>query len=231
VENIILENRNRFQIETSGSEEKGSAQKTVSLRCPHCMHIGAFQTFANGLSFTKQALMPRKGLVSLEAFIRICPNPMCKGIVFTISSGDEGVIALPNEKLDFNPDGIPTNLVRTLEEAVSCHSAGAFRAAAMMVRRLLEEICEDSSAEGKNLHDRLQSLKSKITLPLELFDAMGELKALGNDAAHVFAKDYADIGKEEAEDSIELAQEILKARYQLRDLLDRLRARKSKNRD
>lgn len=43
---------------------------------------------------------------------------------------------------------------------------------------------------------------------------MDELKALGNDAEHIEAKAFANIDKEEAELSIELAQEILKARYQ-----------------
>ena len=55
---------------------------------------------------------------------------------------------------------------------------------------------------------------------------MGELKALGNDAAHIQAKTYDNIGKDEADDSIELAKEILKARYQLKGLVERLQARK-----
>lgn len=128
--------------------------------------------------------------------------------------------------IDFDASDLPAALVTTLKEAVSCHAAGAYRAAAMMVRRLLEEICEDSSASGDNLHSRLKDLRTKIILPAELFDAMSELKALGNDAAHVEAKEYDNIGKDESADSIELAKEILKARYQLRNLLARLQARK-----
>jgi hypothetical protein len=53
------------------------------------------------------------------------------------------------------------------------------------------------------------------------------LKALGNDAAHIEAKDYDNIGRDEAEDGISLAKEILKSLYQLRGLVDRLRARKT----
>ena len=96
----------------------------------------------------------------------------------------------------------------------------------MMVRRLLEEICEDNAATGNDLHDRLLVLKNLVVLPLPLFEATGELKALGNDAAHVEAKAYDNIGREEAEDSIELAKEILKALYQLKELVGRLQARK-----
>ena len=55
---------------------------------------------------------------------------------------------------------------------------------------------------------------------------MSELKALGNDAAHIEAKAYENIGEEEASASIDLAKEILKARYQLQSLVDRLQALK-----
>jgi uncharacterized protein DUF4145 len=113
-----------------------------------------------------------------------------------------------------------------LKEAVACHAAGAYRAAAMMVRRLLEEICADNNAKGGDLHKRLEALKTLVVLPHALFDAMGELKALGNDAAHVEARAYDNIGREEAEDSIELAKEILKALYQLKALVGRLQARR-----
>jgi hypothetical protein len=67
-----------------------------------------------------------------------------------------------------------------------------------------------------------------VVLPESLFDAMDELKALGNDAAHTEAKAFDVIGREESEDSIELAKEILKALYQLQGLVARLQARKSK---
>ena len=87
-----------------------------------------------------------------------------------------------------------------MKEAVACHAAGAYRAAAMMVRRLLEEICAENNATGNDLHKRLEALKSLVVLPQALFDAMGELKALGNDAVHIEARAYDNIGREEAEE-------------------------------
>ncbi|MGI9394917.1 MAG: DUF4145 domain-containing protein [Boseongicola sp.] len=149
-------------------------------------------------------------------------------MVFTVEVGKRGTEVFPPELLDYDATDLPEQLRDTLEEAIACHSIGAYRASAMMVRRLLEEFCEDSEANGKNLHSRILSLKNKITLPEELFEAMCELKALGNDAAHITARNYAEIGSDEAEDSIELSKEILKARYQLKNLVDRLRSRKNK---
>jgi hypothetical protein len=143
-----------------------------------------------------------------------------------LTLGNERHLIFPPELLDFNPESVPSPLVSTLKEALVCYSVGAYRASAMMIRRLLEELCDDCNAQGKTLHERLKALRDQITLPEELFLAMDEIKALGNDAAHIEAKAYKLIEKEEAEVSILLAQEIIKARYQHKNLLDRLRARK-----
>lgn len=95
-----------------------------------------------------------------------------------------------------------------------------------MVRRVLEELCEDRGATGKNLKDRLSDLGANVVVPRELLDAADELRLLGNDAAHIEAKAYDSIGQEEAGLAIELAKELLKAVYQYQSLVDRLRGLK-----
>lgn len=61
-------------------------------------------------------------------------------------------------------------------------------------------------------------------MPKELIEAADEVRLLGNDAAHLEARIYDEIGKEEVEAAIDLTKEILKAVYQLSNLVDRLRA-------
>jgi len=97
-----------------------------------------------------------------------------------------------------------------------------------MVRRTLEEVCGDQSAKGKDLKERIAALGEKIIVPRELLEAANELRLLGNDAAHLEAKVYDDVGKVELDLAIELTKEILKAVYQLADLLERLKSLKSK---
>jgi len=201
----------------------------VSVRCPHCRELGSFNVVNQAIGFKKRG---KAGPNNMEhhyfASIRICPNIKCHGLVFVIESSDGSAVEIePPQLLDFSLDNLPAKLQETLKEAIACHGAGAYRAAAMMVRRLLEEICEENKATGANLHQRLASLRNLVVLPQPLFDAMNELKALGNDAAHVEAKEYDNIGSGEAEDSIELAKEILKALYQLKGLIARLQARKA----
>jgi hypothetical protein len=69
-------------------------------------------------------------------------------------------------------------------------------------------------------------LKSSVTVSKELFEAAHELRLLGNDAAHIFAKTYDGIESEETEVGIELAKELLKAVYQQSNLVDKLKALK-----
>jgi hypothetical protein len=95
-----------------------------------------------------------------------------------------------------------------------------------MVRRVLEEICADRGAQGRDLKLRLAALGQATLIPAELLTAADELRILGNDAAHIEAREYDQIGKEEAEIAVELAKEIVKATYQYGSLVERLRSLK-----
>ena len=61
-------------------------------------------------------------------------------------------------------------------------------------------------------------------IPAELIQAADALRILGNDAAHIEARDYATVGKEEATLAVALASEILKSVYQYGSLVQRLNA-------
>ena len=92
------------------------------------------------------------------------------------------------------------------------------------IAKTLEAVCEDRGAEGKNLKDRIGDLRTKIVLPTELFDAMDHLRLLGNDSAHIEATTFDDIGQDEVVTGIELAKEVIKATYQYKGLLGKLKA-------
>lgn len=220
-----LRNPNIFCAEHDRSQ--ADVTTPLSLHCPHCRRLGSFNA-VNRSGFTYHKKLNNNNITTFRATVRICPSEQCYGLVFVIENQGKIVEVNPPELLDFTLDNLPLQCQDTLKEAIACHAAGAYRASAMMVRRLLEEICDLNKAQGNNLHTRLEALKTIITLPQALFDAMSELKALGNDAAHIEAKAYDNIGREESEDSIELAKEILKALYQLQGLVSRLQSRKNK---
>lgn len=155
---------------------------------------------------------------------RRCPNPVCHGHLFVVFEGVQIVKAYPPIRLDFDPENIPSNVLKTFEEAITCHSQGCYVAAAIMVRRTLEEVCAERKATGKDLKERIKDFRTKIVIPAELLDAMDELRILGNDAAHVEAKDYDAVSDTEVTVAIQFTKEVLKSLYQYSSLLGKLRA-------
>jgi hypothetical protein len=209
---------------------RGFEPKVINVRCPSCGKVGAFHGVHNVIDSAFFEEQQRGNQVVGVPFIyglRICPNLECGEPLFVVL-GENYVVktVFPNERLDFEPTGIPSKILATFEEALSCHSVSSFRAAAIMVRRTLEEICADRGAVGDNLKQRVAALGAKIVVPKELLEAADELRLLGNDAAHLEAQIYDDVGREEVEAAIELAKEMLKAVYQLSGLVNRLKALK-----
>lgn len=163
---------------------------------------------------------------------RICPDPECKTHIFFIktinSGGPTHTKIFPSEirlkNLDISK--LPQNIKFSLEEALKCFNNLCFRASAIMIRRTLEEICELQQAKGNNLHQRIEDLKTKITISEQLYEALMELKFLGNDAAHIESKHFEQIGEIEVEAALVLLTEILRALYEHQNLLDKFKALK-----
>jgi hypothetical protein len=103
--------------------------------------------------------------------------------------------SFPPQVIDFDSTNLPVPILASLEEAIKAHAAGCFKASALMVRRVLEELCRDKGATGSDLKARLTVLGGSIVIPQELLTAADELRILGNDAAHVEAKAYDAIGR------------------------------------
>lgn len=194
----------------------------ANLRCPACRHNGAFNTVVPDPAFVR----PTNAAVTLIYGVRFCPNPECGEPVFVVLENGKLVKTYPPEYLDFDPSGIPAPITASFIEAITDHANSCFKSAAIMVRRTLEEICADRNAQGNDLKARLTALRSSVLLPKELLDAADELRLLGNDAAHLEAKVYDEVGKAEVEAAIDLCKEILKAVYQLASLVARLRSLK-----
>lgn len=197
----------------------GVSATKIATRCPHCGHYGTFESVINDLL--------DKGNDRILG-VRRCPNPECFGHLFYVYNTRTSTITLtyPSETIPFDKSGIPEKVLNAFDEAIICHSNSCFVASAIMIRKTLEEICADRSATGANLFKRLQDLGSKILIPKELIEGMQELRLLGNDAAHIEANTFSEVGKNEIEVSIEFTKEILKAVYQYEGLLGKIRGLK-----
>lgn len=158
---------------------------------------------------------------------RRCPNTECRAHVFVLYGPNQRLLGTyPAERVEFDPSDLPDAVRDALEEAVSCHAVEAYAACGMMVRKTLELVCDDRGAEGKKLYNRIEALREKVVLPQELLDGLHDLRLLGNDAAHVESRVYAQVGKDEVELALDVTKEVLKSVYQLSSLVERLRALK-----
>jgi hypothetical protein len=211
----------------SAAQVKG----TINLRCPHCRHNGAFSSFpeVKDAIWTVNQRRHASGAVTADIVsvgVRVCPNQDCHRHVFVELRSGKLSRSYPPEVIDFDASNLPANILESLEEAVKAHAAGCYRASALMVRRVLEELCQHQTAAGSNLKERIASLGQTIIIPPALMAAADELRLLGNDAAHIEAKTYDAIEKEEIDIAIELTKELLKATYQYGGLVARMQALK-----
>ncbi len=204
----------KIKLSHTGTNSSGTR---ISTRCPHCGHNGTFEQIGtdvknNGHTFG----------------LRRCPNEKCFGHLFFAYNNSLNKIAIthPSETIPFDKENIPENVLNAFEEAIISHSNNCFIASAIMIRKTLEEICNERGAKGDNLYKRLVDVGTKIVIPKELIEGMQELRLLGNDAAHIESKTFNEIGKTEVEISIEFTKEILKGVYQYESLLGKIRGLK-----
>ena len=191
----------------------------LSVRCPHCGNNGTFETLG-----VNDINLPQSNVLLGQ---RRCPSTSCYGQVFFVNERLTGeVFTYPAEGVELNRENVPKGILAAFEEAIACYSNRCYVASAIMIRKTLEEIAVEKSAEGKTLFQKLNDLSKKIFVPKELTEAMNELRLLGNDAAHIEAEAYNQVGKDEVEISIEFTKEIIKAVYQYESLLGKLRSLK-----
>lgn len=163
----------------------------------------------------------------LVAGQRRCPSPKCHTHLFFIGvDGEHLLVTYPPETIDFDSSQLPSGVLQALEEAVTCHANGAFIAAAIMVRKTLEELCLDKGAEGKYLSHRIKALRHLVILPPQLLGGLDNLRLLGNDAAHVESRTYNTVGREEVETALDVTKIVLQSVYQFEQLTDKLQSLK-----
>lgn len=199
----------------------------ISMRCPICLREGTLDPRRVDLKIQTDE-MPWAGNRWLSGE-RVCPNPECRALIYIVYKQESGevVYSYPAERVDFDASKLPDQVKETFEEAIACHSDQCYRASAVMIRRTLEVLCEDQGATGKNLKDRISKLGENLILPKGFLGGLHNLRFLGNDAAHVEAKLYEDIGKREIEIALDVVKILLGAAYQMESVLDELESLKA----
>lgn len=116
----------------------------------------------------------------------------------------------PNPLPSPTDERIPEGIRRDLDEAKTCLSVGCCRACAVMSRRAIQTACIDNGISKKNLEDQIDELKSKGIITEQIQKWAHSVRWVGNDAAH---SENPDVTKDDAEDVLNLAEQIMKILY------------------
>jgi len=151
---------------------------------------------------------------------RRCPNPACEGHIFVVTNQFGYVVkSYPPSAVAFDRDSIPEAVLAAFDEAVVCHANECYVASAIMIRKTLEEICADRGAEGKDLKARIDALKDVVILPPDFLTGMHDLRALGNDGAHVELKTFPRVSRKETLTAIQVTKVLLAGVYQFASMM------------
>ena len=80
-------------------------------------------------------------------------------------------------------DGVPKNIYSAFESAVKTKGID-YSICLLSLRRVLEMICKDKGAEGRDLEKKIDDLIEQNILPSMIEDACWIIRQMGNDAAH-----------------------------------------------
>lgn len=103
-------------------------------------------------------------------------------------------------------EGIPEPVKRSYEQAFRSYSASLYEPSALMCRRCLEALTKSLGAHGRNLQDKLDSLKTTGHVDSRLVEWAHSIRILGNEAAH--DTDVA-ITKDDAKDVLDFTEALL----------------------
>jgi hypothetical protein len=114
--------------------------------------------------------------------------PACEGVTFQrgyfhdqFPEEWQPVVLYPTEAKKV--DGLPTEIERAYAAALAVKGIEA-HAFAVLARRLLEMICLDKGAQGRNLFEQLKFLVQTGVIPQQLIDIANGLRNFGNIGAH-----------------------------------------------
>lgn len=195
--------------------------RNIVARCPECKKNSTLSPVSQ-----PDIVFNPDQYINMTIGTRRCPDPECYQLIFFVYKFDRlnstgETTSFPHTRIDFDDTDIPESVKSAFNEALDCEAQECFVASAMMVRKTLEEMCHDQGANGRTLENRIESLKDKVLFPPEVFEALHDLRYLGNDAAHVFSNHFT-VGPEEVNAGIILTREVLKAVYQFKKLKELL---------
>lgn len=104
---------------------------------------------------------------------------------------------------------LPPTVQNIYKETILALENEQYVLAGIGIRALIETVCKDLKAEGKDLHSKLNDLKEKSIVTKEGLDTLHKLRVLGNKAAH----EVKSHNKQQLSLAITIIEHILEGTY------------------
>lgn len=111
-----------------------------------------------------------------------------------VEYGDEGPEPIEYETIFPNPEAtrepiednylLPSKLKKIYEETLSTLNSMQSVLTGIGIRAIVETVCKDKNANGNNLFDKINDLRTQGVLTQDGANILHKLRTLGNDAAH-----------------------------------------------
>lgn len=161
------------------------------IECKHCGNVSKMEILGTvgDLDYDETDIGPSYSY-GIKYDILKCPSPRCKKVTVASYSYHEAFEEdqdFPYEFIypqsSYRLNGLPENISNTLKAAEKIKSIEV-NAYVILMRRLLELVCLDRKAKGKNLAIMLKYLSDKGEIPEKLVKVATGLKDFGNIGAH-----------------------------------------------
>jgi len=159
------------------------------LYCPHCGNK-APQRLIHRQRYYERSWVVSSGKedrTPWSVFITVCET--CDHVLLYENLGDQLEDGeFQNAELEYPEAGrlhvsVPQTIRDVYEEAARIREI-APNAFAVQIRRALEALCEDRSAKGRSLADKLKDLSDRAEIPPVLAEMTDVLRLIGNIGAH-----------------------------------------------
>lgn len=114
----------------------------------------------------------------------VCNKPVIiSEYIFDIEEYVPAEITTEYPTIAVSKDGVPKEIYSAFESAVKTKGID-YSICLLSLRRVLEMICKDKGAEGRDLEKKIDDLIEKKIFPPMIEDACWIIRQMGNDAAH-----------------------------------------------
>lgn len=124
---------------------------------------------------------------------------------------------------------VPSVIAEAASEAYSCHSFGAYRAAVLMARSVVEALAKDKGHTSGNLASKIDALVESRLIPPLMGETAHEIRFIGNEMAH---GDFVNaVSEEECDDVLSFMEVLLESVYEQPMRVRRFREARQRKRE